>query len=166
MTTNKTPSDKPEKQPHKSILRLTKHERSTYVSLNVETVRDKSLSLQAKGLLCLLLSMHENKWTVHINSTMPYSPDSRGTHTRTFRELESKGYACSYNPTGNNRGVVWVIAETKEILRQFFVDNPEILKLYYEQAMMRKGFKFVVDPPLPATTNDEPKEDETEDVPF
>jgi len=54
-------------------------------------LRDENLSLKAKGLLCLLLSLPDD-WAVYKGQLQQFSSDGRDATINAFNELVDKGY--------------------------------------------------------------------------
>ena len=77
------------------------------------------------------------------------------TFGRAWRELESYGYAMSYTPTGNNRNMVYVVAEHPSLLISRLRSNPQEASMFRRQALSRKvnGKPFRFEYPMP---DDEP----------
>lgn len=72
-----------------SVFRVKKTK--DYTVLSNYHIKDKNLSLKAKGLLTVLLSLPEN-WDYSINGLVAISKEGRDGITSAIKELESKGY--------------------------------------------------------------------------
>lgn len=104
------------------------------VSIPNETVRQKSLSLQAKGFLSLLLSFDDN-WSFNFNHLMSLSSNGRDATRNAMNELTKAGYlkkTPARDPeTGHVDGWDWLISdtpiageETTVLLKTRKTDNP------------------------------------------
>lgn len=140
------------------ILRLAKADRKPYDLLSSHARLNTKLSLSAKGLALELLG-NSDEWIPHLYSMVGNSTCKKNAYRNAFMELESHGYAMSYSTTGNNRSVVWVVAEHPSLMRQYMLDNPKETILFYDVAVKRKwqkrpiggkckAFLFAVEPPI------------------
>lgn len=68
-----------------------------------DTARDKDLSLKAKGLLCVLLSMDED-WKIYKTQIAEFSTDKRDGTFAAFDELIEKGYIIDKGRARNEKG--------------------------------------------------------------
>lgn len=68
-----------------------------------ETARDKNLSLKAKGLLCVLLSLDED-WKIYKTQISDFSSDKRDSTLSAFNELVEKGYIIDKGRARNEKG--------------------------------------------------------------
>lgn len=59
-----------------------------------EVLNNKTLSLKAKGLLCILLSLPSD-WVIYKTQLQDFSMDGRDSTINTFNELVEKGYILS-----------------------------------------------------------------------
>lgn len=64
---------------------------SEYVQIPNETLQDKEITFEARGLLAMLLSMPPD-WEVHKSWVISQSPAGRDKITAIFKELENAGY--------------------------------------------------------------------------
>jgi len=74
-------------------------------------LRDTKLTLKAKGLICLLLSL-PNDWAVYKTQLQQFSTDGRDATISAFNELVDKGYITSvqrFNPHGQFDGWDYVV---------------------------------------------------------
>lgn len=74
-------------------------------------LRDTNLTLKAKGLLCLLLSL-PNDWAVYKTQLQQFSSDGRDATVSAFNELVDKGYITSvqrFNAKGQFDGWDYVV---------------------------------------------------------
>jgi len=144
-----------------AILRFDKQCRKPpFLTVSFDPARDKRLSYSARGLLLECLTHDNNTWALHQNTMIKGGRDGRSAVTRAWRELESFGYAMSYTPTGNNRNMIYVVAEHPSLLMSRLVANPDEANMFYQQAIHRKvfdkSFRFEYQFPRP----------ETDDCPF
>ena len=70
-----------------------------------ETARDKDLSLKAKGLLCVLLSMDED-WKIYKKQIASFSKDKYDSTSAAFDELIEKGYIVNHGRSRNDKGML------------------------------------------------------------
>lgn len=68
-----------------------------------ETARDKNLSLKAKGLLCVLLSL-DTDWKIYKSQIADFSSDKRDSVASAFNELIDKGYIIDKGRARNEKG--------------------------------------------------------------
>lgn len=68
-----------------------------------DTARDRNLSLKAKGLLCVLLSMDED-WKIYKSQISEFSTDKRDSTYAAFNELIEKGYVIDKGRARNQNG--------------------------------------------------------------
>lgn len=78
-------------------------QREYHARIPNETARDKNLSLKAKGLLCVLLSMDED-WKIYKTQIAEYSKDKRDGTFAAFDELIKKGYIIDKGRVRNEKG--------------------------------------------------------------
>jgi len=74
----------------KTIFRVNR--KSHFTTIPNTTVRDKTLSFRARGILALLLSNTED-WVVHKSWIVEQGTEGKEAIAAALRELESKGYA-------------------------------------------------------------------------
>lgn len=86
-----------------------------------ETARDKNLSLEAKGLLCVLLSLDEN-WVVYKKQLTDFSTNKYHSTSRAFNELIDNGYIFdrgrSRSEKGNLQENIYEVYAEKQRLEQ------------------------------------------------
>lgn len=68
-----------------------------------ETARDKDLSLEAKGLLCILLSM-DDKWKIYKTQIADFSTNGLHSTRTAFNELIKKGYIKDHGRQRDGKG--------------------------------------------------------------
>jgi len=73
------------------IERMPKNAEHPYTKISNEVLHNNTLTLEAKGLLCYLLSKPDN-WVVRINDLVRSHPEGKTKTQRIVRELEEKGY--------------------------------------------------------------------------
>ena len=66
---------------------------------------NKDLSLEAKGMLSIMLHLQDGAVSVEIDTVKHYSKESRVKLTDTFRELQSHGYFILTKNKDGNIGV-------------------------------------------------------------
>lgn len=96
----------------KTIFRIQKRV-SHFTQISNETLRDKSLSFKARGVLCMLLS-NVDTWEVHIGWIQEQGTEGREAIQGAMKELERAGYLThSERPRhgGKFMGNVWTIHE-------------------------------------------------------
>lgn len=74
-------------------------------------LRDPNLSLKAKGLLCILLSL-PNDWSVYKTQLASFSKDGRDATIAAFDELQKSGYVIGvrrHNSKGQFAGYDYVV---------------------------------------------------------
>jgi hypothetical protein len=74
----------------KTIFRVNR--KSHFTTIPNTTVRDKTLSFRARGILALLLSNTED-WVVHKSWIVEQGTEGKEAIAAALRELESRGYA-------------------------------------------------------------------------
>lgn len=93
---------------------LKKHKKSNFTVIDNAIFKDKELSLKAKGLLCLMLSLPDNwKWSVEGLSSL--SSDGISAVRSALNELEEATYFRRQQIRKDNKivGVEYIISETK-----------------------------------------------------
>ena len=92
---------------------LRKNKKSDFTVIDNTIFRNKGLSLKAKGMLCLLLSLPDN-WQFSVAGLVTLSTDGKSAVTSTLKELEEAGYfykeQCRNN--GNFGGTDFIVSET------------------------------------------------------
>lgn len=82
-----------------------------------ETARDKDLTLEAKGLLCVLLSL-DNDWKIYKSQITQFSSCKYHKTNRAFNELIEKGYIIDHGRLRDENGRV------KENLYEVYAEKP------------------------------------------
>lgn len=86
-----------------------------------DTARDKDLSLEAKGLLCVLLSMDED-WKIYKKQITEFSNSKYHTTSKAFNELIEKGYIIDLGRLRDQNGHVkenlYEVHAEKQLLEQ------------------------------------------------
>ena len=72
---------------------------ANFTTISNYHLRDKSLSMKAKGLLTIMLSLPED-WDYTIAGLATLSADGRDSITTTIRELEDHGYVKRHQSRG------------------------------------------------------------------
>ena len=73
------------------IIRVKKDADHPYVMIATEMLKDSSLSLKAKGLLCFLLSKPDD-WQIYVRQLAGNLQESKNTIANILNELIGKGY--------------------------------------------------------------------------
>lgn len=82
---------------------------SNFTPLPNATLRNKTLSFKARGILCMMLS-HSEQWEMTLKGLESLGTEGREAIRSAVHELESSGYATrrqSFNPDRTFAGVVW-----------------------------------------------------------
>jgi len=93
------------KQKVQSVFRTAKT--NNFVQIDKALLYDKKLSLRAKGLLCIMLSMFDN-WEFHITHLITLSNESEYAVRQTLNELRNNGYLERFPEREGQRIVKWV----------------------------------------------------------
>ena len=91
-----------------AVVRVEKN--SNYTVMSNVHLRDKRLSLKAKGLLSLILSLPE-KWDYSVNGLVSIAREGRAGIMSSLKELEEAGYLTRHQLRGEN-GQMGKIGET------------------------------------------------------
>jgi hypothetical protein len=85
-----------------------------FTAIPNSTARNSRLSLQAKGLLTVMLSRHDD-WTYHLREIQKHSTNGRDATRAAFRELEAAGYVQRHpvriKATGQLKGWEFVVSD-------------------------------------------------------
>ena len=108
---------------------LRKEKKSDFTVIDNAIFRNKDLSLKAKGMLCLLLSLPDN-WKFSVEGLAGCSTDGKSAVTSALNELEDAGYF--HREQGRNKGnfgdAIYVISEvlkcSKEKSQMFLIFVP------------------------------------------
>lgn len=115
-----------------TILRVPKRN-SKFTAIDNESIKDPKLSLQAKGLIAYIMSLPDT-WGICMKEIATHASNSIDSTRRAFSDLESNGYAISIQKFDGLRGrSLWVVSETKDGLKKYLDDNPDIAKEYAEK---------------------------------
>lgn len=92
-------------------------------------LKDTNLSLKAKGLVCILLSL-PNDWAVYKTQLQQFSSDGRDATVSAFNELIDKGYITSiqrFNSQGQFDGWDYVVYSESVVsdIKNPITGNPE-----------------------------------------
>lgn len=78
---------------------------SNYTQMNNHSAQNAELSLQAKGLLLVIMS-NKDDWRPYIEELSNRSKNGRGAHRTAFEELKEAGYIRIYRKSlGRGKGV-------------------------------------------------------------
>ena len=108
---------------------LRKEKKGDFTVIDNAIFRNKGLSLKAKGMLCLLLSLPDN-WKFSVEGLVGCSTDGKSAVTSALNELENAGYF--YKEQSRNKGnfgdVEYVVSEVpfseKPIAENPSTENP------------------------------------------
>ena len=78
-------------------------QKKDYLEMPNSSARDKYLSLEAKGLLCVLLSMPDD-WKIYKRQISDYSTNGISSTTRAFNELIEKRYIVNHDRQRDKKG--------------------------------------------------------------
>ena len=85
--------------------------KENYTIIRNDILTNKNISLKAKGLLCLLLSL-PNDWVIYKTQLNNFSSDGRDATTNAFNELVELGYILSVeriNEKGHKMGFDYIV---------------------------------------------------------
>lgn len=82
---------------------IRKHKNSNFTVVDNEILKNNKLSLKAKGLLVILLSL-PNEWEFSVSGLSSLSKDGRDSTRSTLKELEKNGY-LKMEQTKNDDGM-------------------------------------------------------------
>lgn len=93
---------------------LRKQKRDRYTVIDNSILEDKELSLKAKGMLCLMLSLPDY-WDFTISGLTQRSRDGKSSVMATLNELEDAGYfrRIQIKDNGKYAGIEYIVSETK-----------------------------------------------------
>lgn len=96
------------KAPSQTIFRVCKNKDHPFLQVDKTPLRDKRLSLKAKGLLCLMLSMPDD-WEFHRDNLLTFCNDKKDSLATALKELSRYGYTKT-SPERGERGKIqrWV----------------------------------------------------------
>lgn len=117
------------------VFRVEKN--SNYTTMCNYHLRDQNLSLKAKGLLSMCLSLTDS-WDYSINGLAVISKEGRDAILSTVRELENSGYIVrsrTRDEQGRLRGASYTIYETPHLP---MTDNPALDKPTQEMPMQEE----------------------------
>lgn len=78
-------------------------QKKDYLEIPNSSARDKDISLEAKGLLCVLLSMPDD-WKIYKRQISDYSTNGISSTTRAFNELIEKCYIIDHGRQRDEKG--------------------------------------------------------------
>ena len=104
---------------------LRKVKKGNYTVIDNAIFKDRNLSLKAKGLLCLMLSLPDN-WNFSIIGLSALSKDGETAVRNTLNELKSAGYFYRRQVRKNGKiaKIEYVISEVKNC-ENLDVENPQ-----------------------------------------
>lgn len=136
------------------------HKNANYTVMSNHHLRNKGLSLKAKGLLSLMLSL-PNDWDYSINGLATLSKDGKDAVMSTLNELEKFGYLIrtrSTNEKGQFQGYEYDIYEDPK--DRPFSDPPNAEKPYAENP--NTGNPPQINTKIPSI--DEPNKEKEKDI--
>ena len=84
---------------------IVRNTHENYTKINNHSAQNSELSLQAKGLLWVLMSNKET-WKPYIDEISKRSKNGRDAHRTAYEELKQAGYIRIYNKSmGRGRGI-------------------------------------------------------------
>ena len=92
-----------------SIIRV--HKTANYTVMSNNHFKEKQMSLKAKGLLSLMLSLPDD-WNYSVSGLVKLSKDGKDSVMSALAELETFGYCGSLNKTTVNW--IYEIVENRE----------------------------------------------------
>lgn len=108
--------------------------KQNYTIIRNDILTNKNISLKAKGLLCLLLSLPSD-WVIYKTQLSDFSSDGRDATTNAFNELVELGYILSVqrvNEKGQKMGYDYIVYDEisvpdteKPITENPKLDNPK-----------------------------------------
>lgn len=103
---------------------LRKEKKGDFTIIDNAIFKNRSLSLKAKGLLCLLLSLPDN-WNYSVNGLVSLSTDKYSAVASGLKELENAGYFRREQVYDNGKfaGYEYIISETTNSENPF-TENP------------------------------------------
>lgn len=109
-------------------------QKKDYVEIPNKSARDKDLSLEAKGLLCVLLSMDDD-WKVYKKQVAEYSTNKYHSTNTAFEELMGKGYIIDLGRHRDDKGFfrenLYEVHQFPQPNRDFpDLDNPDVDNQY------------------------------------
>lgn len=113
---------------------LRKEKKGNFTVIDNAIFKDRTLSLKAKGLLCLMLSLPD-EWNYSIAGLVQLSSDGESAVRSTLKELEESGYFRREQVRENGKIIdtEYVISETKnfdfplvenQVVENQVVENP------------------------------------------
>lgn len=111
---------------------LRKEKKNNYTVIDNAIFKDRTLSLKAKGLLCLMLSLPDG-WNFSIKGLTTLSKDGESAVRSTLNELKASGYfkRRQIRKNGKIAKIEYVISETKNC-ENLVVENPQQENLHQE----------------------------------
>ena len=97
-----------------------------YTTINNEPLKDTTLSLKAKGLLAVIMSLPDS-WDFTINGIIAITKEGKGAVYSAIKELEDAGY-CSREMIRNDNnqfeGCDYTFYEVKQVAKETLTDFP------------------------------------------
>lgn len=113
-----------------AVFRLEK--KSNYTAMSNVPLQDKALSLKAKGLIAIMLSLPEN-WDYSLEGLVQLSADGTSSARAAVKELEAKGYLMRKPIRGDGKIRDWEYIIREEPSPDFLVaENLQVENLQVE----------------------------------
>jgi len=96
---------------------IKKVKRNNFTQIANDTLMDKSLSIRAKGMLCLLLSFPDD-WVINSSHIASLSTDGKTSTRSAMKELEKQGYLeykTKHKKDGTLDGKIWIVYESIDL---------------------------------------------------
>lgn len=108
-----------------SVIRVNKT--SNYTVMSNQHFKEKKMSLKAKGLLSLMLSLPD-EWDYSIAGLVTLSSDGETSVRNTLQELENFGYLIRKRIYENGKIIDWEynIFEEKQVVEKLDVENQQL----------------------------------------
>ena len=118
----------------KSIVRVSKD--NNFVVMDKGFLKDKNLSLKAKGLLAYMLSLPDD-WMFYLDELEKHSKDGISSLRSGFKELQDNGYVTRSRERQEDGTFKWLttVHETTTCENPH-VDNPQVEKPQVENRML------------------------------
>lgn len=143
------------------------HKTKDYTVMSRSHLRDKELSLKAKGLMSLMLSLPED-WDYSVKGLATLSKDGRESIIGTIKELEERGYLVRTqikNSSGRFVGYDYEAFENPSAGKPF-TENPLTEKPTQYNIEQYNKEKYIIEESILKREEKEIKEKREKDLPF
>lgn len=107
---------------------VKQHFPENFVRIHNSIARNPHLTLKAKGLLLVIMSLPDN-WTIHISQLPDFCEESKTAVRTAFKELEKKGFILSVDmrdaSTGRFKGKNYMAYYESQTLEELMVNSPK-----------------------------------------